>query len=84
MFGTYFIFALFCAILGAVLADRMHRGPYIWFIVALLVPISLVLLLALGDGRLTRPCPHCGDDALEGVQRCRHCGQPIDGVSAIN
>ena len=68
-------FALFCSLLGAMLADRLHREPAFWFIpCAMFGPLAMLVLLVWGDGRGTRPCPACGDEALQNKPRCRHCG----------
>ena len=85
MYSKVILFQALVGILGAFIAWKKGRSPFIWGLVCFILPLLVVVIGVLPPllkaGR-TRLCPYCGKMLPESATECRYCGRemPINMV----
>ena len=85
MYSRVVLFQVLAGILGAVIASKKGRNPFVWGMVCFIFPLLIVLLGVLPPllkAGKTRQCPYCNKMLKESATECRYCGRemPINMV----
>jgi hypothetical protein len=85
LYSRVVLFQVLVGILGAVVAAKKGRNPFVWGLVCFIFPLVIVVLgflpPVLKTGR-TRLCPYCSKMLQESATECKYCGKemPINMV----
>lgn len=79
--GAYVVFAICCAIGAGIIGRGRGQSFWIWFMIALVLPIigNLAALLSRNENdEPRRQCPQCQKVLMAYDAKCMRCGMELD------
>lgn len=79
--GAYAVFAILCAVGAGMIGRQRGQSFWIWFMIALVLPIIGNLAAALSRNENDEPrrqCPQCGTVTAVYAAKCMKCGAELE------
>lgn len=79
--GAYAVFAILCGVGAGLIGRQRGQSFWIWFLIALILPIFGNIAAALSRNENDEPrrqCPQCGTVTMLYAAKCMKCGSELE------